>query len=216
MELLITKLEACTACEFHNPEFKPLAPAGSSSLARIMFLGENPSWASNQATAFAPTTISGRALRENYLKPLGVSESQAWITDLFKCRYPKDVYLDKSGNESLIQRIACECAKRWLVWETELARPTILVTLGDKEVYQRIRKCFRWQLPKVFEEAVGLPHQVQLGERTLILFPMVHPDISRPVDDVDKRKIKVRTKWAPLNRDMHIPALKELLDDMGE
>lgn len=90
-----------------------------------------------------------------------------------------------------------------------------MVTLDDKEVYQRIRKCFRWQLPKVFE-AVGQPHQVQLRARALIVFPMVHPDISRPVDEGDTRKIKARIKWAPLHQDLHIPSLKALLDDKGE
>ena len=101
-EELITQLETCTACDFRNPKFKPPAPAGSSSSARIMFVGENPSWSDDQAALFAQTTISGRALREHYLKLLGVSESKVWITDLFKCRYPKDVYWDKSGNEALI------------------------------------------------------------------------------------------------------------------
>jgi uracil-DNA glycosylase len=49
-----------------------------------MFVGENPSWADHQQTPFSETTISGRALRRYYLEPLGLRESDVWITDLFK------------------------------------------------------------------------------------------------------------------------------------
>ena len=32
---------------------------------------------------------------KHYIKPLGLNRNQVWITDLFKCRYPKEVYREK-------------------------------------------------------------------------------------------------------------------------
>jgi hypothetical protein len=97
------------------------------------------------------------------LKPLGLTLSQVWITDLFKCRYPKEIYRAKSQNEQLIQTNAEICARKWLLSEIMLAQAKIVVTLSDKQVYQRIRKAFLLSTPKDFAQAVGKPHQVAFG-----------------------------------------------------
>jgi uracil-DNA glycosylase family 4 len=177
-----------------------------------MFVGENPSWADNQREPFSENTISGRALRENYTEPLGLSESDVWITDLFKCRYPKHVYKAKSANASLIQDVASTCSRPWLAQEWALAQPNAIVTLGDKEVYQRLRIAFAWDTPRCFADAVGRSHSVKIGRQTAILFPMIHPDVSRPVELGDRRKLKTRAKWSPLHQTQHIPALGNLLE----
>jgi uracil-DNA glycosylase family 4 len=177
-----------------------------------MFIGENPSWAIGQETPFSATTISGQALDEYYLKPLNLAREQVWITDLFKCRYPKDVYHAKWQNNVTIQSVAATCAKLWLVQEIEIARPKVIVTLSDAQVYQRLRRAFELTTPVKFDEAVGTPHPVTLAGWSTLLFPMIHPDISRPVGDGDNRKIKAREKWAGLQQEKYIPALKAVLE----
>jgi uracil-DNA glycosylase family 4 len=238
---LVQAIRRCTACSFRDPAIEPLAPnlpqlpvpgklltasdgasagkaladpqrpATDSRSFPVMFVGENPSWAHEQPAPFAETTISGQALEQHYLQPLGLSRDQVWITDLFKCRYPPAIYADKARYRETIQSVVNTCAGLWLPQEIALARPQVLVTLSDQEVYQRLRRAFRLPTPATFAHAVGWPYAITLGGFSVTLFPMVHPDVSRPWGEGDSRKQAAREKWAPLHREVHIPALRELL-----
>ena len=216
---LLAAIRECRACLFSNPKIAPLAPREVRVPVAIMFIGENPSWAENQNEPFAPETISGKALQDHYLSPLNLSPQQVWITDLMKCRYPAktrwagyplDIYRAKARNEAKIREVAFKCATLWLAEEIRLARPKVIVTLSDAQVYQRFRNAFALHVPARFENAVGIPHYIDIQGFKTILFPMVHPDVGRPVDD-DGRKIHVRRKWAPLHREIHIPNLKQVV-----
>ncbi len=208
---MVQSLHECSACSFRCPDILPLAPELPAALpVPIMFIGENPSWAKGQDSPLDGSTISGGALEANYLAPLGLTRRDVWITDLFKCRYPKSVYRAKRQNEELIQSVANVCASSWLLREIALARPRVLVTLSDKQVYQRLRQAFDLSTPGIFTEAVGKPYPITLGGQALLLFPMIHPDISRPVDQ-DRRKSATRAKWAPLHKEQHIETLRTLL-----
>ena len=208
---IVTELRNCSACSFRDASIEPLAPAWAQPPAPILFIGENPSWAEDQDVPFAESTISGQALEQYYLQPLGLSRGQVWITDLFKCRYLKEVYRVKSNNEKLIQSVAETCARQWLLWEISLANPKVIVTLSDKEVYQRLRRAFALETPANFNNAVGRMHSISLSGVQVTLFPMVHPDISRPLGDGDNRKPAARSKWSTIHQNEHIPALKEIL-----
>jgi len=211
---LRSSIHECTACSFRNPTITPLAPALVEIPVTVMFVGENPSWADEQIEPFSSNTISGGALEKYYLKPLELKRSQVWITDLFKCRYPKEIYHAKSQFEELIKDNAETCVSKWLVSEIMLGQPKIIVTLSDQEVYQRLRTAFSLSTPKSFAKAVGKSHRVSLGQWETLLFPMVHPDISRPIGEGDGRKENARQKWAPLHSNIHIPALKSLLESI--
>jgi uracil-DNA glycosylase family 4 len=210
-ELLAHGIRHCSACSFRNLKIEPLRPSLTSPPVSIMFIGENPSWAKGQDTPFAASTPSGQALDENYLKPLELSRGEVWITDMFKCRYPKRVYDTKAQHGKEIQKAAETCSRLWLLREIELAKPKVIVTLADKEVYQRLRRAFDLPTPRAFAVAVGKPHEVTLGGHAVTLFPMIHPDISRPWGEGNKRKSNAREKWAIVHQQMHIPALKEVL-----
>jgi len=54
-----------------------------------------------------------------------------------------------------------------------------------------------------------------MGERTVVVFPMAHPDIASPIGDGNARKSNARAKWAPLHKDVHVPALKALMAGVG-
>lgn len=205
------EIVSCKLCSFSCEKYPPLPPATSQGTARVIFIGENPSWAEHQEEPFSNLTISGKALRDHYLKPLQLSESEVWITDLFKCRYPKKVWKAKPKHENQIQNVATICARQWLLREILESRANLIVTLSDRQVYQRLRRIFEWNVPSTFKAAVGKPHPVVLKDWAGILFPMVHPDISRPISDGDGRKRKTREKWAPIHRDLHIRRLRELL-----
>lgn len=208
---IAARIRSCTACYFRDPEITPLAPVGTQAPVAIMFLGENPSWEEHQAVPFDPSTVSGQSLDANYLRPLGLTRDQVWITDLFKCRYPKDVYHAKRQAEPRIQTTVVAACKRWLLEEIAFARPAVIVTLSDSQVYQRLRRAFALHTPSRFEVAAGMPHQIDLDGQTQCLFPMVHPDVARPLGMGDHRKRHAREKWAPIHASTHLPALSRLL-----
>lgn len=210
-QLLADSMKKCSDCIFRNPEIEPLVPAYVEAPVPIMFVGENPSWAVGQDVPFADGTISGQALEQHYLKPLGLSRNQVWITDIIKCRYPKHIYGAKPKYVADIQNVAEPCSNLWLTKEIQLAQPYVVATLSDAEVYQRLRRAFRLNIPADFSEAVGHPHEVVLGEHKTTLFPMIHPDVSRPVGVGDNSKKKAREKWSPKHQKEHIPALREIL-----
>ncbi len=210
-EILSQSIRQCSECQFRNSEIEPLAPAPVTIPVLIMFVGENPSWAEGQSIPFAASTPSGQALDKHYLQPLSLIREEVWITDLFKCRYPKGIYRAKLQHDKAIQKVAETCARLWLLREIMLVHPKVIVTLSDKQVYQRLRRAFDLHVPQDFSKAVGQPHAITLAETSTILFPMVHPDISRPLGDGDTRKSPARKKWALVHRQEHIPALKGLL-----
>jgi uracil-DNA glycosylase family 4 len=207
-------IRTCTACYFRNPDFTPLAAAYVKPPVAIMFIGENPSWEEGQQVPFDEATISGRSLDINFLQPLGLTRDEVWITDLFKCRYPRDVYHNKQREEERIQREVVGACKRWLVEEISFARPKVVVSLSYREVYRRLRNTFALATPARFARAVGRPHHVELGGIHIVLFPMVHPDIARPLGEGDARKPRLREKWAPIHRQDHLPALANLLQQL--
>jgi uracil-DNA glycosylase family 4 len=209
---LIESISHCSVCAFRDCIIEPLAPLPVNPPVPILFIGENPSWAKNQDVPFAVKTHSGQALDNYYLKPLNLTRQQVWITDLFKCRYPKDIYRAKAKENEKIQAVAETCAKLWLVQEIEIAQPKVIVTLSDQQVYQRLRHAFDLPTPAKFELAVGKPRRITLAGLSTWLFPMIHPDISSPVGVDHNRKIRTREKWAVLHQEMHIPALKILLE----
>ncbi len=210
-EVMAQEIRYCSKCPFRDPNIEPLFPVLPASPVFVMFVGENPSWAEGQDTPFAETTVSGQALEAHYLRPLGLTRDSVWITDLFKCRYPKSNYRAKAEHEKVIQEAASTCAHEWLLREIELIRPRVLVTLSDKEVYQRLRRAFHLPVPTRFREAAGKPYPVDLDGRKVTLFPMVHPDVSRLPGEGDQRKKDTRQIWAPLHRDGHVPALATLI-----
>lgn len=213
---LLCNIRNCSDCLFRDLKIKPLAPNVAPNPVPIMFIGENPSWEKVQNVPFGGNTISGRALNEHYLKPLGLIRNQVWITDLFKCRYPKHIKRDKNKNRKIIQKVVGICVYKWLIQEIKLAKPLIIVTLSNKEVYQHIRRIFNLSTPAKFEKAVGKSHTIVINNREITLFPMIHPDISRPLGNGDYRKIEARKKWSPIHKNEHIPSLKELLKRRGK
>lgn len=213
---LSVRIKNCHSCFFHNESVQPLAPEDIQYAVDIMFVGENPSWQDGQQKPFDQKTISGQSLDRYYLEPLGLTRSQVWITDLIKCPYPKDIYHRKTSEEARIQNEVVTNCRHWLTEEIALVQPKAIVTLSDKQVYQRLRRLFSLNVPVLFTEAVGKAHDVQIDRLRTILFPMVHPDVARPVESVgDRRKLPVRKKWASIHAQEHIPELKRVLSLLG-
>lgn len=99
-----------------------------------------------------------------------------------------------------IQSAAETFARLWLVYEISLANPMVVVTLSDKQVYQRSRRAFGLRTPTIFTKAVWNPHMVSMTGIEVTLFPMIHPGISRSLGDGDNRKLNARRKWSGIHQ----------------
>lgn len=196
---LLIEMVTCTRCSFSGKDYPPLAPVRLAEHVKIMFVGENPSWEFGQRVPFDGITNSGRALHDNYLVPLKKSyrlkESDFWITDLFKCRYPKEVHGRKVSQRELISNNAKICATHWLRQEVLSTQPAVIITLGDKEVYQRLRATFSVASPPLFADAAYKLHDIDIAGHRCKLLPACHPDISFD----NSRKPTPSRKWSKLH-----------------
>jgi uracil-DNA glycosylase family 4 len=211
LENPLSGLEECRSCFFHDELLKPLGAIPVKNPVTVMFIGENPSWQKELDCSLSPSSISGKALDDYYLKPLGLTRNEVWITNILKCRYPKTVYKNKSLYKDKIDEAAKTCAIKWLLEEIIHVKPAVIVTLSDREVYQRMRVIFTLKTPYSFSNAVGRQHYLDINGFQTILFPMIHPDISRPPGDGDNRKMNARLKWSQKHLYEHIPKLRKLL-----
>ena len=204
---LLNNMSVCEKCGFADKDYRPLAPVHLADKAKIMFIGENPSWEFGQRVLFDGNTYCGRALHENYIKPLQkafhLAESDFWITDLFKCRYKKDVYRNKSKEQALIFDCTKTCAMEWLSEEIRLVEPKVIVTLGDEEVYQRLRTIFNLTTPSVFTHAAYALHHVIIGKHRCYLMPACFPDLSTP----NPRKPGPSGKWSAIHNERFVNVL---------
>jgi uracil-DNA glycosylase family 4 len=206
---VLNQMVTCERCSFANRDYPPLAPVRLADKAKVMFIGENPSWEFGQRIPFDGITNSGRALHDNYLIPLKKAfrfkEFDFWITDLFKCRYKKSVYHDKGAQQEAILNNATMCATSWLIDEIRLVQPEVIVTLGDMEVYQRLRSVFALKCPPVFGDAAYKLHPIEIGGHTCKLLPTCHPDISF----LNSRKPLPSRKWSKMHRAGFVKSLRD-------
>lgn len=208
---LLDDIEECDQCSFADHRYPALAPVRLADKTKVMFIGENPSWEFGQRVPFDGITKSGRALHDNYVVPLkrayALKESDFWITDLFKCRYPKGIYHSKNAHKALILRNAAACATTWLVNEIRLTRPMVIITVGDKEVYQRLRAIFNLSSPLLFKDAAYKLQLVEIAGHQCKLLPACHPDISFE----NPRKPIPSQRWSQMHKSRFVSSLEETL-----
>ncbi|MFH2070673.1 MAG: uracil-DNA glycosylase family protein [Elusimicrobiota bacterium] len=207
---LLSGMVSCSQCSFANKDYPPLAPVYLSGRVKVMFIGENPSWEFGQRIPLDGLTKSGKALHEQYIvpikKPFNLKESDFWITNLFKCRYPKNVYHEKAKRQAEIFFNARTCANNWLIKEIETVRPEIVVTLGDKAVYQRLRKIFNIASKTSFGDAAYNPQRAQIGNHKCSLLAACHPDISV----YTQRKHTSSQKWSKMHSKKFVKSFKKI------
>ena len=205
---VLNDILTCRQCNFPDEVYPPIPPALNTTTPKILFIGENPSWEFGLRVPLDGISHSGKALVENYLIPLHeklkLKETDFWITNLFKCRYPKELYRNKKEKQDEIFTIAKRCAKNWLLKELTVLNPTVIVTLGDKEVYKRLDKIFQLKLPRNFTKVAYKNHSVRVGEIPLTFVPACHPDISSP----NKFKKIATEKWSAIHKKEFIDVMK--------
>jgi len=214
MNDLILNLENCKACIFTDNDNKPITPIFKQLNPKIIFVGENPSWELNIREPFDILSNSGKALQKNYILPmiqeLNINENEIYITNLFKCKYPKSIYKRKNQEQNLINRNIEICAEKWLRQEILKLTPKIIITLGNKEVYNKFRKIFKIEklTPSDFNKAAYNFFRIRIDSFECYILPVIHPDISYS----NNFKKEASDKWSQIHEQKFIKLIGTLLN----
>ncbi|MHA1214299.1 MAG: uracil-DNA glycosylase [Candidatus Hodarchaeales archaeon] len=112
------KVEACHICGLHTEGIAPIFGEGSYR-SKIMFIGEAPGfWENKYKKPFVGK--SGKIL-DDYLKKIGLSRKEVFITNIVKCRPPNN--RDPTTSE-------IKSCSPYLKEQLDLIKPKLIVTLG--------------------------------------------------------------------------------------
>jgi len=159
------------------------------------------------------TVSSGKELEQAYLHPLGLRRDQCWITDLVR------VFLFKQGHIDKYRRLGCDWPPRptrddfetyaergmgWLAEELQLARPRVVITLGNE-----VAGLLQGVTGRKKRNALlgGDPKSMSVGGKTYPVIHLAHPGIvMRPATE--------RNRWPALHRDEHIPRARDAINKL--
>jgi uracil-DNA glycosylase len=157
------------------------------------------------------SVASGVELEQAYLRPLGLSRSQCWITDLVR------VFLFTEGHIAKYRRLGCPWPARetrsqfeqyarqglgWLVEELEMAQPRLVLTLGAEVagVLQGVRG-----LAARNALLGGDVKELWLGDAGYPVIHLAHPGIvMRPATEANP--------WPRRHREEHLPRAREMVE----
>ena len=112
------KVLQCRKCALWQSRTNPVFGEGDPQ-AKLVFIGEAPG--KNEDLQGRPFVGPAGALLTHYIKKIGLSRDKVFITNIIKCRPPKN--RDPSPEEIS----ACE---PYLIKQLELIQPKIICTLG--------------------------------------------------------------------------------------
>jgi DNA polymerase len=122
---------ACTRCPLHETRNNCVFGAGSEK-ARLLFVGEAPG-EREDATGMPFVGAAGQLL-DRYLEAVGIERSDVYITNVLKCRPPK--------NRDPLPAEEDACLP-FLREQVRLLRPKIIVCLGRISAMRLIKPDFK-------------------------------------------------------------------------
>jgi len=147
----------CTLCPLARTRTKVVFGAGDAD-ADLMFVGEGPG--AEEDRLGLPFVGRAGGLLNELLVGIGLSREEVFITNSVKCRCP--------GNRDP-QPIELESCRPYLLEQVEQIQPKVIATLGN----------FATKLITSNQTGItrvrGKPQVHTLGERTLRVFPILHP-----------------------------------------
>ena len=147
----------CTRCPLAATRNKVVFGAGNAN-ADLMFVGEAPG-ATEDETGFPFVGAAGKLLEE-LLGGIGLGRSDVFIANVLKCRPP--------GNRDPRPDEISAC-QSYLHTQVNLIQPRVIATLGNFST-----KLLRGD-PTGISRLHGRAEPVQLGDRSVTLFPIHHP-----------------------------------------
>lgn len=157
LEALHDSIRECTDCILHRGRTQVVFGVGNPE-ADLMLVGEGPGFHEDrQGEPFVGQ--AGKLLTE-LLKGIGLSRREVYIANVVKCRPPEN--RDPAPDE-------IEACSPKLMSQIEIIQPRVICTLGR----------FATRLLADTELSITAIHgkakERQLGERTVIIFPVFHP-----------------------------------------
>ena len=147
----------CTLCPLAQSRTNVVFGAGDAN-ADLMFIGEAPG-AEEDRQALPFVGRAGAFLNE-LLAGIGLRREDVFVANVLKCRPP--------GNRDP-QPVEIETCRPYLLSQVELIEPKVIATLGN----------FATKLITADQTGItrvrGTPQVHTLGERTLKVFPILHP-----------------------------------------
>jgi uracil-DNA glycosylase len=154
---LYKEVGKCTKCPLHETRTKTVFGAGNAD-AELMFVGEAPG--ADEDRQGLPFVGRAGQLLNQLLEEIGLSREQVFIANVLKSRPP--------GNRDP-QPMEIEACKPYLFEQVRLIEPKVVCTLGN----------FATKLltgsPAGITKVRGTPQVHELGGRTVLLLPLLHP-----------------------------------------
>ena len=148
-----SEVSTCTLCDLHYSR-KNAVPGEGPSNSEIMFIGEGPGFHENEQGR--PFVGAAGKFLEELLSKIGLQREEVFITNVVKCRPPKN-------RDPLPEEIET-CTKTYLDRQIEAINPKVIVTLG--------RFSMNLFIPNVkISNVHGKPVQV----KSRLVVPMYHP-----------------------------------------
>jgi uracil-DNA glycosylase len=154
---LFKEVQRCTKCPLHETRTKAVFGAGNAD-AELMFVGEAPG--ADEDRQGLPFVGRAGQLLNQLLEEIGLSREDVFIANVLKSRPP--------GNRDPqpAEIAACE---PYLFEQVRLIEPEVVCTLGN----------FATKLltgnPTGITRVRGTPQVHELGGRTVVLLPLLHP-----------------------------------------
>lgn len=147
----------CTRCPLARTRTNVVFGAGDAD-ADLMFIGEAPG--AEEDKQGLPFVGRAGGLLNELLEGIGLSRELVFIANVLKCRPP--------GNRDP-EAVEIETCRPYLLQQVELIQPKVIATLGN----------FATKLitanPAGITKVRGTPQLHTLGERTVQVFPILHP-----------------------------------------
>jgi uracil-DNA glycosylase family 4 len=154
---LYQEVSKCTRCPLHETRSRTVFGAGNAD-AELMFVGEAPG-AEEDRQGLPFVGRAGQLLNE-LLEEIGLSREEVFIANVLKSRPP--------GNRDP-QPLEIDACKPYLYEQVRLIEPRVVCTLGN----------FSTKLltgsPMGITKVRGTPQVHELGGRTVLLLPLLHP-----------------------------------------
>ena len=151
------ELGGCTKCPLAEGRTTVVFGSGDPD-ADLMFVGEAPGF--HEDKQGKPFVGQAGKMLDKLLAEIGLTRREVFIANVLKCRPP--------GNRDP-QPAEIEACEGHLFRQVELTQPRVICSLGN----------FATKLlsgsPAGITKVRGVPQMREIGERTLLLYPIFHP-----------------------------------------
>jgi DNA polymerase len=148
---------SCDSCALATGRTQVVFGAGDPD-AELMLVGEAPGF--HEDKQGVPFVGQAGQLLDRLLAGIGLERSDVFVANVLKCRPP--------GNRDPLPEEIAACEPH-LFRQVELVQPAVVATLGNFATKVLSGK------PHGITRVHGQEHEVTLGSRSVLLYPLYHP-----------------------------------------